>query len=115
MGSRLGSGRSGGRRPARAWGSASTLAKGLSRTIGGVSTSPASEFGPRGGWYAPYRTIHVPSDLARLRGPTVGRVKLPLELDASARSIYDLSKPRRRDRMYEIVIVDGGSDEDFAA
>jgi hypothetical protein len=38
-----------------------------------------------------------------------------LELDASARSVYDLSKPRRRDRMYEIVIVEGGSDVDFAA
>lgn len=91
------------------------MARGRSRTMAGVSTSPVSEFGPRGGWYAPYRTIHVPSDLARLRGPTVGRVQLPLELDASARSVYDLSKPRRRDRMYEVVIVEGGSDDDFAA
>ena len=88
---------------------------GRSRTIGGVNRSPVSEFGPRGGWYAPYRTIHVASNLELLRGATTGPVQLPLHLDASARVVYDLRKTRRRDRMYEVVIVEGGSDEDFAA
>lgn len=91
------------------------MARSRSRTIGGVSTSPVSDFGPRGGWYASYRTIHVASSLELLRGPTTGSVQLPLHLDASARVVYDLRKTRRRDRMYEVVIVEGGSDEDFAA
>ena len=43
------------------------------------------------------------------------KVQLPLDLDASARATYDVGNPRRRDRMYEIVIIEGGSDEDFAA
>ena len=80
-----------------------------------MSEAPVSQFGPRGGWYAPYRVIHVPHDLNALHGPTAGRVQLPIELDASARATYDVSNPRRRDRMYEIVILEGGSDDDFAA
>ena len=81
---------------------------------GGVSEAPVSRFGPRGGWYA-HRVIHVPADLDALRGPTAGTAQLPLDLDASARATYDLSDLRRRDRLYEVVVVEGGSDEDFAA
>jgi hypothetical protein len=55
------------------------------------------------------------SDLNALRGPTAGRIQLPIDLDASARATYDLSNPRRRDRMYAIVIIEGGSNDDFAA
>ena len=80
-----------------------------------MSDALESRFGPRGGWYAAYRVIHVPSDLNALRGPTVGTVQLPLGLDASARTTYDLGNPRRRDRMYEVVILEGGSDQDFTA
>lgn len=82
---------------------------------GDVSKAPFSRFGPRGGWYAPYRVIHVPGNLDALHGPTSGKVQLPLDLDASARVTYDLGNPRRRDRMYEVVIIEGGSDEDFAS
>lgn len=80
-----------------------------------MSTSPVSQFGPLGGWYASYRTIHVASNLELLHGPTSGKVQLPMDLDASARVIYDVSEPRRRERMYEVVIVEGGGDDDFAA
>lgn len=79
-----------------------------------MSATPVSEFGPRGGWYA-YRSIPVPADLDALRGPLVGRVQLPLHVDGSARSTYDLSDPRRRASMYQVVIVEAWRDEDFAA
>lgn len=80
-----------------------------------MSTTPVSEFGPRGGWYAPYRTIHVPADLDALRGPIRGQVQLPLRLDGSARATYDLSDPRRRALLYEVVVVEAEREEDFAA
>jgi hypothetical protein len=79
-----------------------------------VSATPVSEFGPRGGWYA-YRSIPVPADLDALRGPLVGLVQLPLHLDGSARSTYDLSDPRRRASMYQVVILEAWQDKDFAA
>ena len=82
---------------------------------GVVSATPVSEFGPRGGWYAPYRTIHVVSDLDALRGPVEGKVRLPLHLDASARAAYDLADVRRRSLLYEVVILEAWKDEDFAA
>ena len=82
---------------------------------GGVSATPVSEFGPHGGWYAPYRTIHVASDLDALRGPLEGNVRLPLHLDASARALYDVGDVRRRLRLYEVVILEAWNDEDFAA
>ena len=42
-------------------------------------------------------------------------MQLPLRLDGSARATYDLSDPRRRALLYEIVIVEAEQDEDFAA
>lgn len=76
------------------------------RHDGVMSATPVSEFGPRGGWYAPYRTIHVVSDLDTLRGPLEGMVRLPLHLDASAQAAYDLGDVRRRSRLYEVVILE---------
>jgi hypothetical protein len=45
----------------------------------------------------------------------VGLVQLPLHLDGSARSTYDLSDPRRRASMYQVVILEAWKDEDLAA
>ncbi len=82
---------------------------------GVVSATPVSEFGPRGGWYAPYRTIHVAANLDALRGPLEGSVRLPLHLDASARATFFLGDVRRRSLLYEVVILEAWKDEDFAA
>lgn len=80
-----------------------------------MNATPVSEFGPRGGWYAAYRTIHVPADLNVLRGPLRGKVQLPLHLDASAQATYDLGDARRRWLLYEVVILEAWRDEDFGA
>jgi hypothetical protein len=93
----------------------SAVPVGLILHDGGVSATPVSEFGPRGGWYAPYRTIHVVSDLDMLSGPLEGKVRLPLHLDASARATYDVGDVRRRSLLYEVVILEAWKDEDFAA
>lgn len=81
-----------------------------------MSTTSEFAYGrpPPGGFYA-HRRIAVPADLDRLRGPLVGRVRLPLHLDGSARSTYDLGDPRRRAMLYEVVILEGWREEDFAA
>lgn len=56
----------------------------------------------------------MPADLEALRGPTIGKVQLPLHLDGSARATYDLGDPHRRALLYEVVIVEAEKDEDFA-
>jgi hypothetical protein len=82
---------------------------------GVVSARPVSEFGPRGGWYAQYRAVHLPADLNALQGPVAGEVQLPLHLDGSARATYDLGDAHRRALLYEVVIVEAEKEEDFAA
>jgi hypothetical protein len=57
----------------------------------------------------------VPADLEVLDGPVAGEVQLPLHLDGSARATYDLSDSHRRVLLYEVVIVEAGKEEDFAA
>lgn len=48
-----------------------------------------------------------------MRGPVTGEVQLPLHLDGSTPATYDLSDPRRRGLLYEVVILEG-REEDFA-
>lgn len=69
-----------------------------------MSAIPIPEFGPRGGWYAPYRTIYVPTDLDMLRGPLEGVVRLPSHINTSTRAWYDLADPSRRRMLYAVVI-----------
>jgi hypothetical protein len=61
----------------------------------------------RGGWQRP---VSLPADLAELRGPLTGLVRLPLSIYASgqgpARS-FDLSNEAERVELYEIVLTDG--------
>jgi hypothetical protein len=71
-----------------------------------------STFGPRrGGWRRP---VALPADLAELRGPLTGMVRLPLSIYASgqgpARS-FDLSNEAERIELYEIVLTDGTADD----
>ena len=71
-----------------------------------------SAFGPRrGGWRRP---VSLPADLAELRGPLTGIVRLPLHVYASgqgpARS-FDLSNEAERIELYEIVLTDGTAED----
>lgn len=80
--------------------------------------SASSEFAygppPPGGFYA-FRPIVVPANLDALQGPLEGVVQLPLQIDSSARSWYDLADPHRREMLYAVVILEAFRDEDFAA
>jgi len=48
--------------------------------------------------------FYVPDDLDALRGPDSGTFTLPLSLDWTPASSYDLSNPRRVKTMYQTVI-----------
>lgn len=54
--------------------------------------------------YADIRPYTVPESLSELAGPTSGNVSLPLSLDWSQQSRYDLSIDKDRRRLYETVI-----------
>ncbi|WUH90877.1 hypothetical protein OG900_12755 [Streptomyces sp. NBC_00433] len=54
--------------------------------------------------YADIRPYTVPEVLNELAGPTSGIVSLPLSLDWSQQSRYDLSIDKDRRRLYETVI-----------
>jgi hypothetical protein len=65
-----------------------------------------------GGGYA-LRTVTVVDDLGRLHGPLEGTLQLPLHLDASARSTFDLADEHRRELLYQLVLLEAGSDADL--
>ncbi|MGB4776835.1 hypothetical protein [Microbacterium sp.] len=48
--------------------------------------------------------VPVPTSLSDLRGPDEGTVTLPVYLDWSATSSYDLGIPRRVRSLYEVVL-----------
>ena len=56
----------------------------------------------------------VPDDLGALHGPMSGTVDLPLHLDWSQSSSYDLSRPNRLRSFYAAVIREAGSEQDLA-
>jgi hypothetical protein len=64
----------------------------------------------------PGRAVLVVTDLADLRGPSEGTVKLPLSLcwDRPDPS-FDLNDPEMRDWMYEIVLREARDPEDLLA
>jgi hypothetical protein len=71
-----------------------------------------SALGPRrGGWQRP---VSLSADIAELRGPLTGLVRLLLSIYASgqgpARS-FDLSNEAERIELYEIVLTDGTADD----
>jgi hypothetical protein len=65
--------------------------------------------------YEDGRPYTVPESLEELTGPTVGVVQLPLRLDWSEQGRYDLSDPRQRNLMYEVVIRESMRAEDLRA
>ncbi len=59
------------------------------------------------GWVRPYA---VPSDLAELRGPASGVLRLPLSVyssGAGAGREFDLTDPAQQAELYEIVLTTG--------
>jgi hypothetical protein len=65
--------------------------------------------------YEDGRPYTVPDSLEELTGPTSGVVELPLRLDWSEQGRYDLSDPRQRNLMYEVVIRESMGVEDLRA
>jgi hypothetical protein len=65
--------------------------------------------------YEDGRPYTVPESLEELIGPTTGVVELPLRLDWSEQGRYDLSDPRQRNLMYEVVIRESMRVEDLRA
>jgi hypothetical protein len=59
--------------------------------------------------------LHVPESLEELTGPITGVVELPPRLDWSEQGRYDLSDPRQRNLMYEVVIRESMRVEDLRA
>lgn len=69
--------------------------------------------GPGRGRAVYTRPVVVVDDLGSLRGPVVGRVRLPLHLDASARAELDLADPARRRLLYETVLTEAADVSDL--
>ncbi len=67
-----------------------------------------------GGGYA-LRSVVVADDLDALHGPLHGKVRLPLHLDSSAPTVYDLDDPYFRQLMYRVVLLEAASVEDVNA
>lgn len=65
--------------------------------------------------YEESRPYAVPDSLDELAGPTTGVLELPLRLDWSEQSRYDLSDDRQRNLMYERVIREAMRVEDLRA
>jgi hypothetical protein len=65
--------------------------------------------------YEDSRPYTVPESLEELTGPTTGAVDLPPRLDWSEQGRYDLSDPRQRNLMYEVVIRESMRVEDLRA
>ena len=77
-----------------------------------ASGSPEPAATRRPGWV---RDVELPGDLTELRGPTTGRIRLPLRLYWSGPDPehveWDLGEPQRRARLYEIVLREGDLDD----
>lgn len=82
---------------------------------GAVSTtSPPYPPPAPGGGYA-LRGVVVADSLDDLQGPVHGTVRLPLHLDASARSAYDLDQVYFRQLVYRVVLLEAATVEDLNA
>lgn len=60
------------------------------------------------------RPVYVIDDLADLHGPTSGLVTLPIHIDWTPASTYDLSNPTRVRSMYAVVLREAGSEPEIA-
>jgi hypothetical protein len=59
------------------------------------------------------RPVVVVDDLSRLRGPLVGTVALPVTLDWTPRSGYDLSRPAAVRSLYQVVLREARTEADI--
>lgn len=59
------------------------------------------------------RPVIVVDDLSRLRGPTVGTVTLPVTLDWTPRSGYDLSRPAAVRSLYQVVLREARTEDEI--
>jgi hypothetical protein len=66
------------------------------------------------GWYG-RRGFAVAEDLDRLQGPTSGCATLPLAIEASHRSAYDLSDDHQRAEAYRVVLMEALTQDDLAS
>lgn len=60
------------------------------------------------------RPVFVIDDLDELAGPRAGVVTLPLHIDWTPSSMYDLSNPSRRASMYAVVLREAGNESELA-
>ena len=58
------------------------------------------------------RNVVVPEKLDALRGPLTGRFRLPHNLDASARHVYDFADEQWRELAYRTVLMEAGTEAD---
>lgn len=63
--------------------------------------------------YANTRAVYVIDDLSALSGPATGVVTLPLHLDWSMASAYDLARPQRVRTLYATVLREATSESDL--
>jgi hypothetical protein len=56
--------------------------------------------------------VAVALDLNALTGPLQGRWQLPLQLDSSARALFDLGSPTDRAAAYQLVLLEVGTSAD---
>ncbi|MGH4001387.1 MAG: hypothetical protein ACRDTJ_28455 [Pseudonocardiaceae bacterium] len=63
--------------------------------------------------YANTRAVYVIDDLSALSGPVTGVVTLPLHLDWSMASAYDLARPQRVRTLYATVLREATSESDL--
>ena len=61
------------------------------------------------------KPICLVDDLASLHGPKSGRVALPVHIDWSAASDYDLDNPVRVRTMYSTVLQEASTEEELAS
>lgn len=60
------------------------------------------------------RPVYVVDDLADLHGPTTGTATLPIHIDWTPASSYDLTDPTRVRSMYAVVLREAGSEAEVA-
>lgn len=61
------------------------------------------------------RPVFVIDDLDDLAGPRDGVVRLPVHIDWTPSSVYDLSDPTRRASMYSVILREAGNESELAS
>lgn len=88
------------------------------RSLERCDSGRMDEAGTRGGGPIPgtgyaLRHVLVAPCLSALRGPLIGRLQLPLRLDASARHVYAFPDEQWRELAYRTVLLEAGTVTDL--